>query len=482
MNSNVVANGLDKCRSQANQINATSADKREEEENVSAALCVPKVILWNCPDTHENNYMLPRRTEEMLQSPLHSDRRSSFIRPEPRRLQSEPRRTKELLQSPLHKDNRSSCQLTPTAARNVALPPRRTKKLLQSPRQQATELASLKPDLTDPYTKYVYSEPRRTKELLASPLHKDMRAKASGNNHLKPCNSKKLFQSPKQCAKKPQVVTTPRLDLVESISDNLYSEPRRIKELLQSPLHKDMRAQMLGKKAQSHKKLSQPVEKKEHVQTPCEHSIKPITNIYSEPRRIKELLQSPLHKDMRATMLSRATKSIYSEPRRTKELLYAQNQENVTLPVRRKLQFNKLEIDSRFQRILSYLQTVFKSVSKRDLQQLGVQNFIIIMQHLLPLTGVAFKPLNQCNYIEQTLGVMKQLKYPHKIMRSALLMPSASLTQVLQLLDFLIELSPKKANQELSVANEEQLQLQLQLLQLEPEEVETAFKELEDVK
>ncbi|XP_051858332.1 uncharacterized protein LOC127565138 [Drosophila albomicans] len=441
---------------------ATSADHHESEGNSKSAFCMPKIILLPCTDINEDNvYLMPRRTEEMLRSPLHRDSRSSsFMTPKTMQPQLEPRRRIELLQSPLHQGKRSSCKLTPEVAKHVSLQPRRTKK---SPAKQPEMLTTPSKDLM---------EPRRTKELLKSPLHKDMRATMQNNSF------NILFQTPKKSAEQQQV------ELLESNSKNIYLEPRRIKELLQSPLHKDMRAQMLGKgtknshkEVQSHKKVLQSVESKENVKTPSSHVIKPISNIYSEPRRIKELLQSPLHKDMRAMMLPQPSKSIYSEPRRTKELLYAQNQGNEAYSARRKLQFNKQQGDLRFQRILSYLRSVFKSVSTRDLQNLGVQNFIIIMKHLLETAEVVVVPLNQSNYIEQIFKAMEQLNYPHKIMRSALLMPSASLTQVLQLLDFLIEMVTKKnEDNQLNVAKVETLELQLQLVQLEKEDIKTTFK------
>ncbi|XP_060655702.1 uncharacterized protein LOC132790949 [Drosophila nasuta] len=458
MEANTISNDINKFQSGVSEMPATSADHHESEENSKSAYCMPKIILLPCTDINEDNvYLMPRRTEEMLRSPLHRDSRSSsFMTPKTMQPQLEPRRRKELLQSPLQQDMRSSCKLTPEEAKHVSLQPRRTKK---SPAKQPEMLTTPSKDLL---------EPRRTKELLKSPLHKDMRATMQNNS------SKILFQTPKK----------QNVNLFESNSKNIYSEPRRNKELLQSPLHKDMRAQMLGKgtknshkEVQNHKKVLQSVESKENVKTPSSHVIKPISNIYSEPRRIKELLQSPLHKDMRARMLPQPSKSIYSEPRRTKELLYAQNQGNEAYSARRKLQFNKQQGDLRFQRILSYLRSVFKSVSTRDLQNLGVQNFIIIMKHLLETAEVVVVPLNQSNYIEQIFKAMEQLNYPHKIMRSVLLMPSASLTQVLQLLDFLIEMvSKKNEDNHLNVAKVETLELQLQLVQLEKEDIKTTFK------
>lgn len=232
--------------------------------------------------------------------------------------------------------------------------------------------------------------------------------------------------------KTPNLIPTLRISQREDIIELM---PRRTAEMLQSPLHRDMRSAYI----------------KLDIESKNMHSEK---RNYSEARRIKELIQSPWNRDTCSSsklLYKESEKSTHSEPRRIKELLqspFHREEASQIFPVRRKLEFDKLTIDQILNRITNYLQQkpAFQGISKRNLQQMGVQDFINIISHLLSYTEIKLKSLDKSNYIEQTIYAMQQLNYPHKVLKSWLLMPSASFQHIVRLLDFLMDFVPAKNN------------------------------------
>ncbi|KAM8715651.1 hypothetical protein ACLKA7_002666 [Drosophila subpalustris] len=367
----------------------------DNQENLMTLNHVPKIRICTCDDSikSDNIFLVPRRTKEMLQSPLHRDMRAAYmgIANESKKVYSEPRHIKET----------------------------------QAPQGDSLNLHSTKTEESE----NICLEPRRIKELLQSPIHRDMRAAYMGIAN----ESKKVYSEPRR-TKGTQAPQGDSLNLHSKKteeSENICLEPRRIKELLQSPIHRDMRAAYMGIENESKKVYSEPRRTK-GIMKPALHKqasqgdslnvhskkTEESENICLEPRRIKELIQSPIHKDM----LPKGS---------------SQN-------VRRQLQFEKQARNIKLDRIANYLQlkSEFQGISQRNIQQMGLQDFINIIGHLLANTGIPLKPLDKSNYIEQTIYAMKQLNYAHKVRKSWLQCPNASLQHIVQMLDFLIDLLP----------------------------------------
>lgn len=203
-------------------------------------------------------------------------------------------------------------------------------------------------------------------------------------------------------------------EMCEFMTKNLYSEPRRTKEMLQSPLQTKSR------------KFASPVS----------------SSLYSEPRRTKEMLQSPLHRNALTALTTKRCEN-------SKELL-TPNLPEKSRTVRRTLQFNEHAQAKITERVVNYLKgtDAFQAIIKRGIQHLCVQDFKNIITHLLTFTGVPLNPLDKTNYIDITIQAMEQLGYPLKVRKSWLLIPSASLQHIMQIFDFLLDFVPIKEEQQ----------------------------------
>ncbi|KAL7740603.1 hypothetical protein ACLKA6_009487 [Drosophila palustris] len=436
------------------------------QENIKTLNHVPKIRICTCDDSIEsdNIFLVPRRTKEMLQSPLHRDMRAAYmgianeskkVYSEPRHFKGtqapqgdslnlhskkteeseniclEPRRIKELLQSPIHRDMRAAYMGFANESKKVYSEPRRVARA-QALQGDSLNLHSKKTEESE----NICLEPRRIKDLLQSPIHRDMRAAYMGIAN----ESKKVYSEPRRTKGIMKPALHKQAPQGESLnlhskkseeSENICLEPRRTKDLLMSPIHRDMRTIYMGIANESKKVYSEPRRTK-GIMKPALHKqasqgdslnvhskkTEESENICSEPRRIKELLQSPIHKDM----LPKGS---------------SQN-------VRRQLQFEKQARNIKLDRIANYLQqkSEFQGISQRNIQQMGLQDFINIIGHLLANTGIPLKPLDKSNYIEQTIYAMKQLNYAHKVRKSWLQCPNASLQHIVQMLDFLMDLLP----------------------------------------
>lgn len=202
--------------------------------------------------------------------------------------------------------------------------------------------------------------------------------------------------------------------MCEVARKNLYLEPRRTTEMLQSPLHAKSRP------------FASPVP----------------SGLHSEPRRTKEMLQSPLHRNVRTALTTKRCEN-------SKEPLTPHHTEK-TRNVRRNLQFNEQAVEKITARIVNYLKenVAFQAIIKRGIQHLCVEDFKNIVTHLLKFTGVPLKLLNKTNYIDITIQAMEQLGYPSKVRKSWLLMPSASLQHIMQIFDFLLDFVPNQEEQQ----------------------------------
>ncbi|XP_064535330.1 kinetochore and Eb1-associated basic protein [Drosophila montana] len=227
---------------------------------------------------------------------------------------------------------------------------------------------------------------------------------------------------------------------MEAASPNIYlrcpTEPRTTKQLLESPLHTKQLPSSTSKKRQ----LKRPLPAPTINVTKCANLMGPMSNtLYSEPRRTKELLQSPIHTNVRSASASKYPVTSVSKPTE----FVMPHKENGRLP-RRKLDFNKDAMKKIEDRILAYVKqiTAFNSISQRGIQKMNVNELVRILSHLLAFTGVRLKPLDKENYIEQTIHAMQLLKYPHKINKSFLLVPSASAHHLMLILDFLLDFAP----------------------------------------
>ncbi|XP_034473303.1 kinetochore and Eb1-associated basic protein [Drosophila innubila] len=411
------------------------------KQNIRTPNHVPEIRICTCEDSIEsmsnNIYSMPRRTEQMLQSPLHRNMRSAPMRfKESKNIYSEPRRNRELQKSPLHRDLQSPSlpsedsenrELLPKRIepKNIYSKPRRIIELLESPLHRDMRSAYMRLE----ESKNIYSEPRRIKELLKSPMHSDMRSSfislenVSNNIYSEPRRTKEMMKSPLH-----------RLNPVEE-SINRHSKPHLVKKLFKSPLHSASSSTsiMLQEKSKSHheKDLQQSLI---HIDSskPSGES----KNTYSQPRRIRELLLSPMPRD---GLLKKSSQCVNSKS----ELQHSKCHKDVR-PVGHKLQFREQSMNTVLERIANYFQqiTAFQEISQRKIQQMGVQDFINIIGHLLANTGTLSKPLDKSNYIVQTINAMEQLNYPHKVRKSWLLMPCASLQHVLEMLNFLTDLLP----------------------------------------
>ncbi|EDW64367.2 kinetochore and Eb1-associated basic protein [Drosophila virilis] len=227
---------------------------------------------------------------------------------------------------------------------------------------------------------------------------------------------------------------------MEAASPNIYlrclTVPRTTQELLESPLHAKQLPNSTSKKRQLTRHLPAPTINI----TKCANLMGPISKtLYSEPRRTRELLQSPLHTNVRSASASKCPGTSVSK---SNEFLMP-HRENGRLP-RRRLDFNKDAMMKMEARFLAYIEQIaaFNSISKRGILKMNVNELVRILSHLLAFTGVRLQPLGKENYIEQTIKAMQLLKYPHKINKSCLLVPSASAHHLMLILDFLLDLAP----------------------------------------
>ncbi|XP_034668545.1 kinetochore and Eb1-associated basic protein isoform X2 [Drosophila subobscura] len=115
---------------------------------------------------------------------------------------------------------------------------------------------------------------------------------------------------------------------------------------------------------------------------------------------------------------------------------------------KRRLEFRHVQgkesMGPKLERLTAYLQQEMEgwgSSTERRLRQMTIADFVSIVRHLLPHSGVAAGSLSKACYAEQLMDALQQLKYPKKVNRSWLLMPGTQhvIAHVLDLLDFLLD-------------------------------------------
>ncbi|XP_030245483.1 uncharacterized protein LOC115564863, partial [Drosophila navojoa] len=189
-----------------------------------------------------------------------------------------------------------------------------------------------------------------------------------------------------------------------------FTEPRRIEELLKSPLHFKEVANCPSKSLNAFGSRWK--------------------GICMQPRSTKELKQSPLHLVPKHVLPRSASKSHLKECGR---------------PSGRKLDFTKEILNQMESRIVSYLKSLkdFQTIVQSGLQKVSLNDYMRILSHLLTFTGIRLKPLDRDNQIEQSILAMRQLKYPYRVNKSWMLVPSSSFQNVLLLFDFLLDFAPQ---------------------------------------
>ncbi|XP_017859132.1 PREDICTED: uncharacterized protein LOC108611161 [Drosophila arizonae] len=232
-----------------------------------------------------------------------------------------------------------------------------------------------------------------------------------------------------------------------------FTEPRRIEELLKSPLHFKEVANCPSKSLNAVGSASK--------------------GICMQPRSTKELKQSPLHlvsKQLQTRSASKSTDflSPYTHPKECGR------------PFGRKLDFTKEILMQMETRIVSYLRNLkdFQTMVKPGLQKVSLNDFMHILSHLIRFTGIRLKPFDRDNQIEQSILAMRQLKYPYKVNKSWMLVPSASFQNVLLMFDFLLDFAPQ-ANESLAfnkneLSDETDMRLKQELMDIESQLLEQA--------
>lgn len=172
-----------------------------------------------------------------------------------------------------------------------------------------------------------------------------------------------------------------------------------------------------------------------------------------QPRSTKELKQSPLHLKAVHPNPKSVSKSAESHSPNSPRREYGRT-------TGRKLDLNKDFLIKIENRIVSYLRRLkdFQTILKPGLDKLGLNDFVRILSHFLTFTGVRLKPFDKENKIEQTIVAMRQLQYPYKLNKSWMLVPSASIQNVLLLFDFLLDFAPQ-ANESCDLNDEKLMNL-----------------------
>lgn len=136
-------------------------------------------------------------------------------------------------------------------------------------------------------------------------------------------------------------------------------------------------------------------------------------------------------------------------------------------------------------RIISYLGSLkdFQTIAKPGIQKITLNDFMRILSHLLRFTGIRLKPLDRDSQLEQSILAMRQLKYPYKMNKSWMLVPSASFQNVLLLFDFLLDFAPQAdetfeeeliALNKNELSDESDMRLKLELMDIESQLLEQA--------
>ncbi|XP_032592037.2 uncharacterized protein LOC116805258 isoform X2 [Drosophila grimshawi] len=380
----------------------------------------------------------------------------------------EPRRIAELLKSPLHCATSSASKIPSTHASkskaNLVRPSPRNQMDKNIHKLKSVSTSASQSDDVLRYRTFLRSTtgPRSTDELRQSQLQMKYKPVSTVNK-----NQLRLPMHP------PTITPDEDFDLLDSLAKNSRGEPRRIEELLKSPLHcatssaskihshaSKSKANLVRPSPRNqmgkiiHKLKSLPASASQSddvagVSTSNKNQLRlpmpppRITtdedfdlldslakNSRGEPRRIEELLKSPLH--------CASTKNIRSVPATSK---IPSATALVCVP-RRKLDFGKKTVRKDGERTLNYLKQIpdFRMILKRGLHTMNVDDFVGITNHLLSLAGSQLK-LNKDNYIEQTICAMQLIKYPFKISQSVLRIPSLYFRSVIRIFDFLLEIA-----------------------------------------
>lgn len=337
--------------------------------------------------------------------------------PFPDTCHTEPRRTKDMFKTPVRMAPRSTSKLaTPRATTSGISPSKLATSRATWSGIPTSKLATSRASrtLTSSIKAFDLATPRETISGIATSRPVPTIVISSPSKESDSISKNLHLNLPNQPATGSAVLVPTTSEMCEFVTKNLYSKPRRTKEMLQSPL-----------------------------QTKSQKFVSPVSSsLYSEPRRTNEMLQSPLH---RSALTALNTKRCEN----SKELLTPQRTEK-SRTVRRNLQYNEQAPAKITERVVNYLKetVAFQAIIKRGIQHLCVQDYKNIITHLLTFTGVPLKPLEKCNYIDITIQAMEQLGYPIKVRKSWLLMPSASLQHVMQIFDFLLDFVPIEEEQQ----------------------------------
>ncbi|SPP79307.1 kinetochore and Eb1-associated basic protein isoform X2 [Drosophila guanche] len=322
-----------------------------------------------------------------------------------------PKRTADLLDIPRTPDMRNYAQISD---------PRRTKELLerqQQARQQKT------PEMSP-----IFLEPLRTKEL----LERQRQASSASASRAVRTPSAPAFgnMTDRGDIHKTPEMRCPRIAVV------LCSEPPlpvRTKELLERWRREDERDS--SRRTASATRIGRQNHKSPIPGTAANRLLVPSIG-FSYPKQQHQQQLFP-HTSASAS----ASRAERETPHITKLGI-----------TKRRLEFRHVQgkesMGSKLERLTAYLQQEMEgwgssssSSTERRLRQMTIADFVSIVRHLLPHSGVAAGSLSKACYAEQLMDALQQLKYPKKVNRSWLLMPGTQhvIGHVLDLLDFLLD-------------------------------------------
>ncbi|XP_022225321.2 kinetochore and Eb1-associated basic protein [Drosophila obscura] len=332
-----------------------------------------------------------------------------------------PKRTPDLLDIPRTPDKRFALTSEPR--------PLRTKELLERQRQGSrTESASKAdqqktPEMRTSTAIFLEPLPLRTKELLerqrqvssasgsASRAVRTPSAPACGN-----------MTDSEDTTKTPEM-RCPRIAFIPC------SEPVRTKELLERWRRMDERESRSSRRPASATRIGRQNHKSPIPGINTNRLLVPSIG-FSYPKQQQQQQLFP-HTSASASRAERETPHItkLGITKRRLEFRHVQGKESM---------------GPKLERLAAYLQQELEgwgSSTKQRLRQMTIADFVSIVRHLLPHSGVAAGSMSNVCYAEPLMDALQQLKYPKKVNRSWLLMPGTQhvIAHVLDLLDFLLD-------------------------------------------